>query len=172
MFPALEKMMLLERSDLMQAQASNADTSLTVHDLLFGPFLERSSVEIPEDYLPNAPGVLLAGARMSGYAGWAPGMPCPRGWEGAGPGVYKRVLLFSERVDAYCVLRVRQSGYENRWAVERRDPIRGVQALVFPFENVPIWAKSPQEAMFLAEFYRKDHALQLVGCGWKDLNLQ
>jgi hypothetical protein len=44
-----------------------------------------------------------------------------------------------------------------------------VQALVFPFQNVPIWAQSPQEAMFLAEFYRNDHALQLVGCGWKDL---
>jgi hypothetical protein len=56
----------------------------------------------------------------------------------------------------------------NRWAVERVDyPTADFLALVSPFDDVPIWAQSRREAKFLAEFYRNEHALQLVGCNWK-----
>jgi hypothetical protein len=167
--------MLFEPSDLTLALASDADTlpvkaRVKPDDPLFGPFLERSEVVISPDYLPHAPGVQFAGPRMLKLAGCTPGMPCPLDWERAGAGVYKRVLLSSENADGYVVLQVRQSGYAKRWAVERRNPwTKDVQALVFAFGDVPIWAQSRREAMFLAEFYRKDHALQLVGCYWRTI---
>jgi hypothetical protein len=165
--------MLFERSDLTQALDGTGDLPSPVtapNDLIFGPYLERNLVEIPADYLPHAPGVQLAGPRMLKYAGCKSGISCPYGWDRIEPGVYVWFLGHHEK-EGYDALRVRQSGNwrSKRWAVERIDTFTGhVEAIVF-FHDVPIWAQSRREAMFLAEFYRKDHALQLVGCYWKNI---
>jgi hypothetical protein len=69
------------------------------------------------------------------------------------------------------MLLVRQCGdyRTNRWTIERKNTFAGeLQALVFAFEHVPVWGHSRREAMFLAEYYRHDQALQLVGCCWKN----
>jgi hypothetical protein len=142
--------------------------ALKPDDLLFGPFLDRGLVAIPPNYLPHAPGVLFAGPRMLKYAGCKSGVRCSYSWERIEPGVYVYWLPY-EKVEGYDTLRVRQSGdwRSKHWAVERIDSCTGdLQALVFAIETIPIWAHSRREAMFLAEFYRKDHALRLVGCGW------
>jgi hypothetical protein len=168
-------MMLFEPSDLAQLLDGSGDHPLPVtaplepDDLLFGPFLERSEVVMPRNYLPHAPGVQLAGPRMLKLAGCKSGARCPYGWVKIVPGCYVRFLDHHER-EEYDVLQVRQSGdwRSKRWTVERVDTCTGdLEALVFLFEDVPIWAQSRREAMFLAEFYRNYHALQLVACHWK-----
>lgn len=127
------------------------------------PLLERSSVEIPPNYLSNAPGVLFPGRKMLHFAGCVSGKSCPFGWEKVRPGVSVKFLRDH-------TLRVRQSGnWRSRWwAVERVDRMtREVEALVFAFQEVPVWGHTRRQAMFLAEFYQAAAALQLVGCCWK-----
>jgi hypothetical protein len=173
-------MMLFEPSDLTQSLDGSGDQPVTAplkpDDLIFGPFLERSEVAIPPNYLPRAPGVHLAGPRMLKLAGFKPGVSCPDDWGRHIPTVYRRYPRPNEKVEPCDTLQVRQVGRTKRWAVERLDYLtKGkLRALVFflPFQIVPIWAQSRREAMFLAEFYREDHALQLVGCCWKNPYLQ
>ena len=169
--------MSFERSDLMRLLDACWDDQpvtapLKPDDEIFGPFLERREVVMPPNYFPYAPGVLLAGPRMLKLAGCKPGVPCPSCWErGANPGVWVRCRLPFEKVERYGNLQVRQSGdwRTKRWAVERVDYSTGkIRALVFVIDSVPVWAQSRREAMFLAEFYREDHALHLVGCCWKN----
>jgi hypothetical protein len=171
-------MMLLEPNDLTQLLDSCSDdqplpvtAALKPSDHTLGPFLERSEVVMPPNYLPRAPGVQLAGPRMLKLAGCVRRKRCPYGWEKIVPGVYMRYPRWHEEVEPWDTSRVRQSGdwRTRRWAVERVDYSTGkFQALVFAFDSIPIWAQSRREAMFLAEFYREDHALQLVGCCWKN----
>jgi hypothetical protein len=171
--------MLFEPSDLELEQLLHScwdDQPVTAplepDDEIFGPFLERREVVMPPNYFPYAPGVLLAGPRMLKLAGCKPRVSCPDGWERRNPGVYRRYPGWNE----FDTLQVRQSGdwRTKRWAVERVDYSTGKlrAALVFAIDNVPVWAQSRREAMFLAEFYRKDHAHLLVGCCWKNPYLQ
>jgi hypothetical protein len=177
--------MLFEPSDLTQLldscwgdQPLPVTAAVKPSDHTLGPFLERSEVAIPPNYLPRAPGVHLAGPRMLKLAGCVRRKRSPYGWERHNPGVYRRYPRWNEKVEPFDTLQVRQSGdwRTKRWAVERIDYSTGKlrAALVFflPFQIVPIWARSRREAMFLAEFYREDHALQLVGCCWKNPYLQ
>jgi hypothetical protein len=135
------------------------------------PLLERSCVVMPPNYFPHAPGVLIAGRKMLQYTGCVSWSRCPYGWEKREPGDYVRCLRY-DKTGQFDTLRVRQSGdwRTNRWAVERFDSCsrNSLQALVFGLGYVPVWAHSRREAMFLAEFYEDDHALQLVGCCWKN----
>jgi hypothetical protein len=145
-------------------------------DLIFdGPLLERSLAGVPPDYFPNAPGVLFPGRKMLKYARCVPGMRCPSGWDKTNAGVYVRHPHWGEEIGSFDTLRVRQSDVRTkRWAVERFTSFspRDFQALVFGLGYVPIWAHSRREAMFLAEYYRHEQALQLVGCCWKHPYLQ
>lgn len=137
-------------------------------DPLFDPLLERSSIAIPPDYLPSAPGILFAGRRMLCYAGCVSGKRCPPDWIKREPGVYLKSL-------GNYIFRVRQSGDwgTRRWAVERIHWLsEELEALVFPFQYVPIWGRTRREAIFLAEYYQSDQALKLVGCCWKQPYLQ
>jgi hypothetical protein len=152
-------------------------TRPTTNDPIFDePLLERSSVAMLPNYFPDTPGVLFAGGKMLKYAGCVSGARCPYGWEKIVAGVYVRHPRYYEKVGQFDTLRVRQSGdwRTRRWAVERFDSFsrNDSQALVFGLGYVPVWAHSRREAMFLAEFYQSDDALQLVGCCWKKPYLQ
>jgi hypothetical protein len=144
-------------------------TRLTPNDPIFDePLLERCSVGMPPNYFPDIPGVLFAGRKMLDYAGCVSRARCPYGWKKRELGVYVRHLRYDEQFDTS---RVQQSGgwWSNGWQVERFDSCspNDFQVLVFGLEYVPIWGHSRREAMFLAEYYRHDQALQLVGCCWK-----
>jgi len=147
-------------------------TRSTANDPIFDePLLERSSVEMPPNYFPDAPGVLFPGRKMLKYAGCVSCARSPYGWEKREPGVYVRHLRY-DKIGQFDTLRVRQSNdwRTRRWAVERFDNCtrNSLQALVFGLGYVPVWAHSRREAMFLAEYYQHDHALQPVGCCWKN----
>src|SRR5664280_2042546 len=47
---------------------------------LFECDIDRSQTKMPDDYLPGAPGVLIAGEDMLRAAGYVPGSNRPRGW--------------------------------------------------------------------------------------------
>jgi hypothetical protein len=69
------------------------------------------------------------------------------------------------------ILQVRQIDRSKAWVVERVDSSTDeYQPLVFFY--VAIVGQSRREATFLAECYRKDRALQLIGCNWKTPYLQ
>jgi hypothetical protein len=107
---------------------------------------------------------------MLKYAGCVSWMRCPHGWDKIDAGVYVRYPRWREEVGRFDTLRVRQSAVRTkRWAVEHFNSFspKDFRALVFGFGYVPVWAQSRREAMFLAEFYQSDEALQLVGCCWK-----
>jgi hypothetical protein len=136
-------------------------TCTTSDSPIFGPFLDRSLLDLPADYFPDAPGVLFAGPKMLKYAGCKTGARAPSGWQRTyGPGARLRFLCPREMVGrAENMLLVRQCGdyRTNRWTIERKNTFAGeLQALVFAFEHVPVWGHSRREA------------LQLVGCCWKN----
>ena len=112
-------------------------------------FLDRGAIEMPADYLPDAPGVMFAGEEVFSAAGYVRGSNRPRGWHQHLPGDYRKP--FGEHV-----LVVRQCGNarSQRWTVERVEPRadKGLEALVSSGEKVPIWARTYQAAMRLAEY--------------------
>ena len=135
-------------------------------DLLFGPFLDRSEAGLPPDYLPDALGVQFAGPGMLKKAGCTSCAPRPGGWEKIGGKDVRYLGWHDQEVEGYDRLQVRQIERSKAWVVERVDSCTDeYQTLVFL--DVAIVGQSRREAMFLAEFYRKEHALRLVGCGWR-----
>jgi hypothetical protein len=130
---------------------------------LFNHFEERALTAMPANYLACAPGALFAGKKMLRYAGCVSGRRCPPAWTRRHPGVYRYSL-------GQHILQVRQCGdWRSRcWTVERIHWIdEALEALVFAVQHVPVWGRTRREAMFLAEYYSRPAALQLVGCCWK-----
>jgi hypothetical protein len=112
-------------------------------------FVDRGESDIPADYLPAAPGVMFAGENALRAAGYIPGSNRPQGWRKHQPGCYRK------RVGKH-VLQVRQCGNSRstHWTIERFEPWadKGIEALVCTYGNfVPIWARTYQAAMRLAE---------------------
>jgi hypothetical protein len=112
-------------------------------------FLDRDATGMPADYLPDAPGVMFAGEEFLRAAGHAPKSNGPHGWLREQPGNYRKPV-------GEHVLQVRQCGNSrsNHWTVERWSlwDDQGIEALVSSGENVPIWARTRQAAMRLAEY--------------------
>jgi hypothetical protein len=111
-------------------------------------FVARAETSMPADYLPEAPGVLIAAEDMLRAAGYVPGSNRPCGWYRLRPGNFiKRVGQFA--------LQVRQCGNSRSeyWSIERVElwEHKGTEALTFPFGRLPIWARSYQAAMRVAE---------------------
>jgi hypothetical protein len=102
-----------------------------------------------KDYLPAAPGVMFAGEDVLSAAGYVPGSNRPRGWHRHVPGDYRKPV-------GEHVLVVRQSGNarSDRWTIERVEPWadKGLEALVFTARCAPIWTRTYQAAMRLAEY--------------------
>jgi hypothetical protein len=117
-------------------------------------FIGRDKTALPDDYLPDAPGALIADEGMLRAAGYVRGSYRPRGWDRVKPGVFEKSYGGS-------IFRVRQCGNarSEHWVIERlhRSTVGErnyeiIEALVFAFQHSPIWASSYQAAMRLAEY--------------------
>ena len=95
--------------------------SNVVAPLLF-EFVDRGEIDMPADYLPEAPGVLVTSE--------TPNAAKLDGWRRHHPGDYRK------RVGKH-VFQVRQCGdsKSNHWTIERFEffDYNGTEALVFPF---------------------------------------
>ena len=106
--------------------------------------IARNQTELPAYYLPEVEGVLIAGEDMLCAAGYRPGSNRPRGWSRIDSHIFVRYFAR----DGVHSLRARRCG--DFWAVERlRD--RTIYALVFAFGPRPIWTRTFQAAIRLAE---------------------
>ncbi len=118
-------------------------------------FIDRDKTDLPGDYLPDAPGVLIANEGMLRAAGYVSGSYRPRGWDRVKTAAFRKAADHGDR------LQVRPCGNAQsaRWVIERlhRWWIGGkeyeiIEALVFGFPHSPIWANNYQAAMRLAEY--------------------
>jgi hypothetical protein len=112
--------------------------------------LWRSQTKMPDDYLPEAPGVLIAGEEMLRAAGHVPASHRPAGWTPGESGTFMR----RRRRDGDHTLWVRKCG--KLWLIERSLDLdsglrREIEALVFAFGPRPICTRTYVAAMRLAE---------------------
>jgi hypothetical protein len=117
---------------------------------LFERFIDRSQTKMPDDYLPAAPGVLIAGKDMLRAAGYAPRSYHPYGWTPGETGTFMRRRMR----DGDHTLWVRKCG--SFWIIERSIDLdagerREIEALVFTSELRPICTRTRKAAMWLAE---------------------
>jgi hypothetical protein len=142
----------------------SAPYSHQISPQLFECDLDREQAGIPPGYMLNVSGVLLAGRDMLIAAGSFPGAPQPGGWLPTVTPILdcdafplSRMADFEKPSrDGNRVLRAKRFG--EFWAPERSTTItsrgykcRLIEALVFAFGEVPIWTRTPQAAMRLAE---------------------
>jgi len=131
---------------------------------IFECLLDRDQAGIPPLWMLKTSRVLLAGKDMLIAIGDVPGAPEPRGWT---PGVPVMPEVNGRRAigtadfekpsqDGNRMLRAKRLG--KFWMPERSTKVvwgrytyRLVHALVFAFGEVPIWTRTPQAAMRLAE---------------------
>jgi hypothetical protein len=103
-------------------------------------FVDRNNTDMPADYLPEAPGVLVTSE--------LPNAAKLDGWRRHQPGDYRKHV-------GKHVLQVRQCGdsKSNHWTIERFEffDYKGMEALVFPFGDLLIWSRTRQAAMRIAE---------------------
>ena len=124
---------------------------------LFGSLIEREETELPDEYLPRAPGLLPAGEDLLGGVGSVPGCYRPGGWSQQPNGFMRRVYRAKRK------LWVRRCG--KQWIAERTIDLgnnrREVQALVEAFGRAPICTSTFQEAMRLADYF--DRKIGIAG---------
>jgi hypothetical protein len=118
---------------------------------LFERIIDRNQTALPSCYLPQAPGALIASKDMLRAAGHTSHRRRPQGWTPLRPGVFRKP------VGNQLLLQVRQSGNarSDHWTIEVvHDPgfsQEWVEALVCAFSGRPIWARTYQGAMRMAE---------------------
>ena len=107
--------------------------------------VDRDQTEMPDFYLPAAPEVLIASPDMLRAAGDVPGASDPAGWTHGASGLMKpsrdgRSVLWVQRCGRY-------------WIIERSelDDHGSDETLVFAFVLMPIWTRTCNSAMRLAE---------------------
>jgi hypothetical protein len=114
---------------------------------LFDQVLDRAQTEMPEWYLPSAQRVLIAAHNILCAAGHRPTTFYPTGWSRGASGFKKASR------DGKSVLWVQPCG--KFWIIERSIHLDAVymqdEALVSAFGAWPIWTRTRQAAMQLAE---------------------
>jgi hypothetical protein len=118
---------------------------------LFEAFLDRHQAHMPDIYVPDSKGALVAGEDILRAAGYCAGSRRPPGWRKYAPGVFVKPL------SSEFTLEVRQCGnsLSNLWTIERSNHFASgycVETLVCALEDVPIHAKTYQGAMRVAEY--------------------
>ncbi len=137
---------------------------------LFDSLLDRNQTEMPSDYLPEAPGVAIAGDALLRDIGYLPGSKRPTDWVKTNSGVFRCLRRLSPPAcSRYAtdpdrmILQVRQSGNQKLWVIERfldgdwldpsgRYPGLNIYALVCAHSGRPIWTSNYQAAMRLAQY--------------------
>jgi len=107
--------------------------------VLVAEVIERSKAMLPDWFAPWAPGIVVASDYLLRAAGYHLGSRRPKGWIQERPDLFTKAKYGNE-------LRVRKCG--EFWTVERQN----VQMLAFPFGPVPVFTRTPQAAMRLAEY--------------------
>jgi hypothetical protein len=127
--------------------------------------LDRDQAGIPPRYMPSVSRVLLANEDLLKSIGMVPGAPEPDGWSPAVPPISESNAFRLERMadfekpsrDGNRVLRAKRFG--KFWAPQRAIPkisnrvkYRSMETLAFGHEEMPIWVRTYQAAMRLAEY--------------------
>ena len=127
---------------------------------LYGSLIEREEAELPDEYLPGAPGLLPAGEDLLAGVGSVPGCHRPRGWSQRPNGFTRRVYHTKRQLWAI------RCG--KQWIAERTIDLgnnrREVQALVESFGRAPICSSTSQEAMQLADWF--DRKIGIAALYW------
>jgi hypothetical protein len=128
---------------------------------LFELFVPRDQIELPEDYLPRAPGILPAGKDLLLGVGAVPESCRPGGWTKIPDGFMRRVYRTNRR------LRVRSCG--KHWLIERTidRKRREKQVLVESFGNALICSSTHRDGMRIADFF--DRKIGIAGLYWATL---
>jgi hypothetical protein len=106
---------------------------------LVAEVIDRDETELPSDFCPWAPGIVIASDYLLHAAGHTPGSPGPTGWTEGQPDVFTKVMHGNR-------LMVRGRG--EFWSVERED----FETLAFLFGPVPMFTRTRHAAMRLAEY--------------------
>jgi hypothetical protein len=106
---------------------------------LIAEIVERDKTELPSYFCPWAPGIVIAGDRLLRAAGYRPGTRGPGGWSEGQPDVFTKVIYGNR-------LMVRGCG--KLWTIERENE----ETLAFNFGPVPMFTRTRQAAMRLAEY--------------------
>jgi len=142
----------------------------------FDTWLDRDQTEMPSDYLPEAPGVAIAGDAILRAIGYRPGSKRPSDWFKHNPGVFRYLKRFKTNSgmlryrahDDGVIFQVRQCG--KLWVIERfrsgdwagRSGLN-IYALVCTKTGRPIWAPTYQAAMRLANHCHPTPQSPIVG---------
>jgi len=121
-------------------------------------WLDRDQAKMPNYYLPEAPGVAIAGDSLLRAVGYDCGSRRPRGWVESNAGVFRYYSTPGDKM----ILQVRE-GDAKFWVVERfrvndwldpsgRVPGVNIYTLVYAPSGRPIWAPTHQAAMHLAQY--------------------
>jgi hypothetical protein len=108
--------------------------------VLIAEVVERSKTDMPDDFVPWAPGVVIASDYLLRAAGHRPGLRRPEGWSPGKPDVFTKVMYGNR-------LMVRGCG--EFWTAERELD----EVLAFPFGPLPVFTRTSQAAMRLAEYW-------------------
>jgi hypothetical protein len=106
---------------------------------LVAEVIERSNTELPDDFVPWAPGIVIASDYLLRAAGYHPGSRRPEGWSPGNPGVFTKVTYRNR-------LTVRGCG--EFWIIERET----CEVLAYTYGSLPIVTRTYQAAMRLAEY--------------------
>jgi hypothetical protein len=106
---------------------------------LIAEVIDREKIEMSPDFCPWAPGLVVASDYLLEAAGYCPGSRRPSGWKEGRPNVFTKVIYGNR-------LMVRGCG--ELWSVERQND----EALAFPFGPVPMFTRTREAAMRLAEY--------------------
>ena len=101
--------------------------------------IERNKTELPDDFVPWAPGIIIPSGYLLRAANYAPGSHRPKGWSRKCPGVFTKVMYGN-------CMAVRQCG--RFWTVERQND----EVLAFTYGSLPVFTRTYQAAMRLAEY--------------------
>ena len=102
--------------------------------------IERDQSGLPADFVPWAPGIVVASDYLLRAAGYRPGSSHPEGWY---PSVERGVITKSMHRNR---LKVRPCG--KFWRIERAE----CEVLAFPFGSLPVVTRTKEAAMYLADY--------------------
>jgi len=107
--------------------------------VLIAEVIERSKTDMPDDFVPWAPGIVIPSDYLLRAAGHRPGSRRPEGWSQGKPDVFTKRMYGNQ-------LMVRGCG--EFWTAERELN----EVLGFPFGPLPVFTRTLQAAMRLAEY--------------------